>query len=121
MNVAVIGLGSMGKRRIRLSRKIDPTIEIIGIDSNSDRAAEVACDYGIQTVKTLDEAFALEPDCLIICTSPLSHAALIKQALTCNVPVFTELNLVSTGYERFVAEEADRKMFLSSTSCIAEM
>lgn len=33
MKVAVIGLGSMGKRRIRLLKHFDKNIEIIGIDS----------------------------------------------------------------------------------------
>ena len=34
MRVAVIGLGSMGKRRIRLIKQIDENIEIIGVDLN---------------------------------------------------------------------------------------
>ena len=37
MKVLVVGLGSMGKRRIRLIRKYDPTITIIGVDTNATK------------------------------------------------------------------------------------
>jgi len=34
MKVLVIGLGSMGKRRIRLLKILNPHIDIIGVDKN---------------------------------------------------------------------------------------
>ena len=37
MTIVVVGLGSMGKRRIRLLKKIDFSIRIIGVDKSSDR------------------------------------------------------------------------------------
>ena len=37
MRVLVVGLGSMGKRRIRLIKQIDPGIQVIGVDSKPDR------------------------------------------------------------------------------------
>ena len=40
MNIAVVGLGSMGKRRIRLIREMYPEYSIIGIDSREDRQEE---------------------------------------------------------------------------------
>ena len=40
MDVIVIGLGSMGKRRIRLLKE-NPSINISGIDSNQERANQV--------------------------------------------------------------------------------
>ena len=45
MKVIVIGLGSMGKRRIRLLKKISADIEIIGVDSNMERVEFVKKEY----------------------------------------------------------------------------
>ena len=42
MNVLVIGLGSMGKRRIRLLRELYPDFKIFGVDGRADRRQE-AC------------------------------------------------------------------------------
>ena len=48
MNICVVGLGSMGKRRIRLLKKIVSNTIIIGVDSNYNRAKTVAKEYGIE-------------------------------------------------------------------------
>ena len=40
MKTLVVGLGSMGKRRIRLIQQVDPSISIIGIDSQDARKEE---------------------------------------------------------------------------------
>ena len=37
MKILVIGLGSMGKRRIRLIRDMYSTFEIFGVDGREDR------------------------------------------------------------------------------------
>ena len=41
MKALIVGLGSMGKRRIRLLRGIDKNAEIIGVDTNPERRAQV--------------------------------------------------------------------------------
>ncbi|MEG1517375.1 MAG: Gfo/Idh/MocA family oxidoreductase [Raoultibacter sp.] len=115
MKAAVVGLGSMGRRRMRLARAIDPAIELIGIDSNTARAAEVAQEFEIATVSSLEEAFLKSPDCVLICTSPLSHASLLQEVLGQGIPAFTELNLVSTNYDQFILKAEEKKLFLSST------
>ena len=37
MNVLVIGLGSMGKRRIRLISEMYPMYDLYGVDNRKDR------------------------------------------------------------------------------------
>lgn len=116
MNIAVIGLGSMGKRRIRLIKEIYPQYKIIGIDSREDRRNEVAEMFLIQCLASfteIDEAI----DCAFICTSPLSHAEIIRDCLKRKWNVFTELNLVSDGYEENMklARDNHLTLFLSST------
>lgn len=117
MKAIVIGLGSMGKRRIRLLCR-HKEMEIVGIDSNEERRAEASEEYGIKCSRNLDECFKTHyVDCAFVCTSPLSHADIIKECLMNNLHVFTEINLVSDGYEENMrlAKDKGLVLFLSST------
>lgn len=116
MNIVVIGLGSMGKRRIRLMKEMYPDYMIAGIDGREDRRAEAASLFGISTYASIQEADE-KTECAFICTSPLSHAGIIKECLERKWHVFTELNLVDTGYDdnMKLAKENGCILFLSST------
>ena len=116
MVIAVIGLGSMGKRRIRLIQDMYSDYEIVGIDSRQDRRVNVAEQFGIICYENLDSV-SEELDCVFICTSPLSHNSIIHQALCKGLHVFTELNLVPDGYEESMKLAAMNSctLFLSST------
>ena len=85
MKIIVIGLGSMGKRRLRLlSERSDVTL--FGIDSQEYRCEEVREKFGITCFKSITEAIEVESiDAAVISTSPLSHAAIIKECLTHNL------------------------------------
>ncbi len=118
MRILVVGLGSMGKRRIRLLKKISGDFSIIGVDSNNERADYAKKEYGIEVCTDLEEAVKdYHPDCAVVSTAPISHAAIIKRCLMAGMHVFTELNLVNNGYEENIrlAEEQKKILFLSST------
>lgn len=118
MNVIVIGLGSMGKRRIRLIQKMDSFIRIIGVDGNPNRCKEAADLYGIDTYSSVEQAKeSVDIQCAFVCTSPLSHADIIHECLNNSWNVFTELNLVPDRYEENMqlAEKNNCTLFLSST------
>ncbi len=118
MYVAVIGLGSMGKRRIRLIRKYDETINIVGVDINEERRVECEAEWSILTYSKLEDLLnGRNTDCAFICTSPLSHYGIINQCLKAGLHVFTELNLVPDGYEENItlARHKNLVLFLSST------
>ena len=117
MKVIVIGLGSMGKRRIRLLSE-HKDIEIFGIDSKGSRCDEVKEKFGFKCYANIAEAVKAEnPDAAVISTSPLSHAGIIKECLQNDLHVFTEINLVADGYEENVklAKIKGLVLFLSST------
>lgn len=116
MNIAVVGLGSMGKRRIRLVKEMYPYFRIVGIDGREDRRKEAADLFSIDCFEILDQC-TNSIDCVFVCTSPLSHNTIIRDALTKGLHVFTEINLVSDGYNENIklAEEKGVKLFLSST------
>ena len=117
MKIIVIGLGSMGKSRLRLfSERND--VEIFGIDTQESRCDEVKEKYGFTCFKSISEAVEAENiEAAVISTSPLSHAAIIKECLNHNLHVFTEINLVQDGYEEnmALAKEKNLVLFLSST------
>lgn len=118
MRVIVIGLGSMGKRRIRLMQRRSDIGLIAGIDSKMDRCKECEELFGISTFKTIGDAIQrYNFDCAFVCTAPLSHYIIIKECLSYNLHVFTEINLVADGYNDNIrlAEEKNKTLFLSST------
>ena len=55
MKVAVIGLGSMGQRRIRLIKQYNETYEIFGIDTMEERCKDCREKLGIKTYPSISE------------------------------------------------------------------
>lgn len=128
MRIVIIGLGSMGKRRMRLLHEIAVNekydIELLGTDGKEDRRREAmdqATELGFEmiTCESLKDVMAINGkiDAAIISTSPLSHAQIINECLNHGLNVFTELNLVTDGYDENMALAKDKELtlFLSST------
>ena len=118
MDVGVIGLGSMGKRRIRLIKDNFPEINVVGIDNNKERCDEVKSLFNIDVCTDSMEFFNKNSfDAVFISTPPLTHSSIITQALNSNLNVFTEINLVSDGYEDNLKLSSQKELilFLSST------
>ena len=115
--IAVIGLGSMGKRRIRLLKN-QLGKKVIGIDTNIERLTEVTeifhipCYSSIELALNNHNIFAA-----VVSTSPLSHATIIHTLLDKKIHVFSEINLTTEHYNELI-ELAYKKqciLFLSST------
>lgn len=118
MKILIIGLGSMGRRRIRLLQKISGSYLLMGVDTQKERCETTSREFHIEVSSNLDAAFEqFQPDAVVISTSPLSHKELINKCLLHNCHVFTELNLVKDGYEENIAlaREKQKVLFLSST------
>lgn len=118
MNILVIGLGSMGKRRIRLLKELYPECVIWGVDGREERCDEAKILFNIQccrSIKDVTDSFMI--DFAFVCTSPLSHSTIITECLLNKWNVFTELNLVSDGYSENIelAKKNGCVLFLSST------
>lgn len=118
MNFLVVGLGSMGKRRIRLLHKISNNIFIFGVDNNKERALEVKNKFDIDVFDNIEIATkSVKFDAAIICTSPITHENIIEQCLKLDLNVFTEINLINDYYDKVtdLADERSLKLYLSST------
>ena len=117
MNLLIVGLGSMGKRRARLIRGLRPDAQICGVDLTAQRRAEAEA-LGMRVFDSVSSATAQVPfDAALVCTAPITHAGIIDQLLDAGLPVFTELNLVRDGYEALTKKAGEKglPLFLSST------
>ncbi len=96
MKFLVIGLGSMGKRRVRCLQALGYK-NIIGFDLRQDRRNETEQKYGIKTyhdiAKALDEQ---KPDALVISVPPHIHHEYIKLAIQNKKHFFVEASVVDT-------------------------
>lgn len=98
MNILVIGLGSMGKRRIRNLQYVNSAYSIYGYDIKAERRSQAQTLY---SVHVFDDWSQMLPhmDAVIISTPPDRHA---KYAMLCaqnNIPFFIEASVISEGID----------------------
>ncbi|HEX3032890.1 MAG TPA: Gfo/Idh/MocA family oxidoreductase [Bacillota bacterium] len=104
MNFLVIGLGSMGKRRIRCLKALGFT-NIVGFDAREDRCSEARDKYGVQAFKDFSSAMeAAKPAAFIISLPPDLHHEYIKIAIAKNIHYFVEASVVDTDMENLITE-----------------
>ncbi|HRG87424.1 MAG TPA: Gfo/Idh/MocA family oxidoreductase [Chitinophagales bacterium] len=112
-SVLVIGLGSMGKRRIRNLQAIGVK-NIVGIDPRNDRRAEAEEKYGVTTFSNINDAIEKKQfDAFVISVPPDIHHIYMRKALELNVPAFVEASVVDTDMESIKNEAADKKILIA--------
>jgi len=94
----ILGLGSMGKRRIR-NLHVNGQEKIIGFDIRTDRMKEAETKYNIQTIDDLKILSPDDFDVVIISTSPEAHGDYIRFALKHKKHFFVEHPTTDDGYE----------------------
>lgn len=112
----IIGLGSMGKRRIRclLALKI-PKESIIGFDIREDRRLEAFSKYGINVVDSLEKVDANEVYAVIVSLPPDKHFLGAKYAIDNDKPVFIEASVLLEDAERIRDYNID-KVFIAPSN-----
>lgn len=98
MKFLVIGLGSMGKRRVRCLKALGHQ-DIVGCDIKKERLYETERLYGIKTVDGLDKLNVSSVDAFIISVPPDRHLDFMKIAMERNKPAFVEASVVIDGLE----------------------
>ena len=94
MRFLVVGLGSMGKRRIRNLKALGYE-DIHGVDVRDDRCSEVSDKYAVKVYADVDMAISeSQPDAMVISTSPESHVTIAELALQRGIPCFIEASVV---------------------------
>ena len=104
MNLLIVGLGSMGKRRVRCLQHLGfSPDQIHGFDLREDRRAEAADTYGIHVYDTFDMAFATaQPGAMMISVPPDVHHIYMEKALELGVPFFVEASVVDEGMDALI-------------------
>lgn len=112
----VVGLGSMGKRRIRNLKSLGIN-NIIGFDNRDDRRKEAKEQYAIETYDDINEIINnFKVNALIISVPPDVHHVYMKLALSHKIPAFIEASVVDTDLDSIIS---DSKLYdiLLAPSC----
>lgn len=115
--VIVVGLGSMGKRRVRNLLANGVLKEnIIGIDRRTDRIAEATEKYGIVTRSEVMPADLAAASAMIISTSPDQHLPYAQLAAEHGKHMFIEASVLSEGLAE-LATVVEAKKLVAFPSC----
>ncbi len=96
MKFLVIGLGSMGKRRIRCLQALGHK-DVVGFDLRQDRRDETEQKYRIKTYGDIAQTIReFNPDAFIISVPPHVHHIYVKLAIENKNHFFVEASVVDT-------------------------
>ena len=98
MKFLIVGLGSMGKRRIRCLKTLGYD-DIVGLDLRESRRKEAEEKYAIETIDDIKNLNFSEISALIISTPPDKHNEYIGLAIQEKKPAFVEASVVLEGLE----------------------
>ncbi|MEI6346615.1 MAG: Gfo/Idh/MocA family oxidoreductase [Bacteroidota bacterium] len=98
----VLGLGSMGKRRVRCLKSLGYS-SITGFDFREDRRQEAKEKYGIETLDSVDSSTISAFDVLIISTPPDQHTHYAKLAIDNLKPAFIEGSVLLNEVKELIA------------------
>lgn len=117
MKYLVIGLGSMGKRRVRNLQALG-VVNIAGFDVRADRRHEAQDKYGIQVFESLDLAMKVyEPQVFIISTSPDLHMHYAFFAYERGISCFIEASVVEAEKINLLSKKIEDKKIVMAPSC----
>ncbi|NEW08514.1 Gfo/Idh/MocA family oxidoreductase [Paenibacillus sp. SYP-B3998] len=116
MSYLVIGLGSMGKRRVRDLIALSED-QVLGFDLREDRRREVANRFGIVTFDSVEQALQHNLKAIIISTPPDLHMRYAHLAADLNIPFFTEASVTKEGMLELIGKLKAKPDLVSAPSC----
>ncbi len=117
MKYLVVGLGSMGKRRVRNLQALGMK-DVVGFDTRADRRHEAHEKYGIQVFESLDAAMqTLEPQAFIISTPPDLHMHYAYFAFELGISCFIEASVVDADKIKLLSEKISGTSIVMAPSC----
>ena len=106
----------MGKRRIRCLKVLDQE-NIIGVDIRKDRRDEATRLFNIKTLESLEKAYInCKPDAVLVCNNPVQHAADIKEAISYDCHVFSEISIIPDGMDEIISASSKKKLVVAASS-----
>ncbi|MGG1664121.1 Gfo/Idh/MocA family protein [Brevibacillus sp. NRS-1366] len=116
MPILVIGLGSMGKRRIRDLLALQER-EVTGWDPRDDRRKEAEQRFGIRTFSSLVAAMQESIYAIVISTPPDTHMQYAHIAADRKIPFFTEASVTSDGIASLIEKLSATPELIAAPSC----
>ncbi|MEY8199243.1 MAG: Gfo/Idh/MocA family oxidoreductase [Colwellia sp.] len=117
MKALVIGLGSMGKRRVRNLIALG-NIDVFGFDTREDRAIEASKKYGITVFDSAEVSFnEVKPDIVVLSVPPKLHMHYANQCLEKMIPCFIEASVTDRLEIEKLAKSAREKGLVIAPSC----
>lgn len=114
--VLVVGLGSMGKRRLRNLKALGLG-PLHGFDLRADRREEVAALSGVAVHATFEGAIeAARPGAIIISVPPDVHHVYMERAIALGIPFFVEASVLADGLEDLIRMAREKGVF-AAPSC----
>lgn len=104
MRILVVGLGSMGKRRVRCLKALgfEPQ-NICGFDIRADRREEAKSLHDIEIAESFADACErFRPDAVNISTPPNQHYPYMRDSLMRGLPFFVEASVLDEGFEEVI-------------------
>ena len=115
MKALVIGLGSMGRRRVRCLQQ-HGVETIAGFDTRADRRERAATEYGIAVRDQLAAGDLRAFDVVVISTPPDQHHTSIEWSIAAGKPCFVEASVIRAPLPA-LDERARAKGVLVAPSC----
>ncbi len=104
----VIGLGSMGKRRVRCLLALGVLSEdIYGMDRREDRCIEAKKKYGINIIDNENEMNFSETEAIIVSLPPDKHFEGVRTAFKYRKPVFIEASVILEDVKKIKRNNKD--------------
>jgi predicted dehydrogenase len=117
MKFLVIGLGSMGKRRVRNLQALGMQ-QVAGFDPRVDRRQETSSRQGIKVFGDFETAVqSFQPDVFVISTPPDRHMQYAYPAMERGVHAFIEASVVEVEKIRHLANSIRGKQTVIVPSC----
>lgn len=117
MKFLIVGLGSMGKRRIRNLQALGYT-SIAGFDPRRDRCEEASSRYGVAVFDSFDVALVqFNPAALVISTDPRLHMDYAHRAASLSLHCFIEASVVEGERVFELAELIKGSRLVMAPSC----
>jgi predicted dehydrogenase len=117
MKYLVIGLGSMGKRRVRNLQALGIK-GIAGFDLRADRRQEAQEKYGIPVFGNLDVAMrSFTPEVFVISTPPDLHMHYAYFAFENGISCFIEASVVDADKIKLLGEKITGTAIIMAPSC----
>ncbi len=119
LKVLVVGLGSMGKRRVRNLRALGVN-DIVGFDNRQDRREEAISKYDIPVLDSINTEVVRQNgfDALVISVPPAIHQVYMDMAAHLGIPFFVEASVVDHGLDDIIKTVKEKNLIAAPSGTL---